>query len=165
MRALLIAMMFALISLPVQAANYYDEKWFDYPDLETAPRTTSECANEACTDIPEFNGLEIEMTEQCICINPIITVELLRRDVRVVVSGPDTSDQAVMDAVKGYAAGCVATAIVASTAGPQVVASPAGFYASFKACIAAVSVSGIAGGILNQFDIHLDTSDSHWSPL
>jgi hypothetical protein len=105
------------------------------------------------------------MEEQCICTNPIVEVEVLRLDARVVVSGPDTADQAVRDALLGYAAGCVAGAIAASTAGPQVVASPAGFYASFKGCILAVSASGIAGGILNQFDIHLDTSDSHWSPL
>jgi hypothetical protein len=165
MRTLLIAMMFSLISLPVQAANYYDEKWFDYPDPWTEPYLNEECANEACTDIPEFNGLEIEWTEECICTNPIFTWEVLRRDVRVVVSGPDTPDQAVIDAVKGYAAACVTAAIAASLASPQVVAAPAAFYASFKACILALNVAGIAGAIVNQFDIHLDTSNSHWSPL
>jgi hypothetical protein len=165
MRALLTAIVFVLISLPVQAADYYNQKWFDYPDVGTVPRTTSTCAHEACTDIPEFHGLHVDMIRHCVCTNPIIKVELLRRDVYVVVTGPDAPDQAVKNALAGYAAGCVATALAASTAGPQVVASPAGFYAAFQACITSISAAGIAGGILNQFNIHLNTSDTHWSPL
>jgi hypothetical protein len=153
------------ISLPLRAAEYYNQKWFDYPDIGTAPRVTIGCAHEACTDIPEFHGFKVEMHSHCACTNPTQKTELLRKDVRVVVSGPDTSDQAVKNALEGYAAGCVATAIAASTAGPQVVASPAGFFAAFKACVAAISVSGVVGSLLNQLDIHLNTSDSHWSPL
>src|SRR5436190_17610344 len=125
MRTLLTATMFVLISLPAQALNYYNEKWFDYPDI-TPPRTTTTCAHEACTDIPEIHGFEVRMVRHCVCTNPIVKAELLRRDVRVVVSGPDTADEAVKKALVGYAAGCVATALAASTAGPQIVASPAG---------------------------------------
>jgi hypothetical protein len=165
MRLFVTTVLLILVNAPVDAAEYYNQKWFDYPDIGTAPRTTSACAHEACTDIPEFHGPRVEMKRHCVCTNPIVHVELLRRDVRVVVSGPDTADQAVRNALLGYAAGCVATATVAATAGPQIVASPAGFYASFKACIAAISVSGVVGSILNQFDIHLNTSDSHWSPI
>jgi hypothetical protein len=153
------------ISLPLQAAEYYNQRWFDYPDIGTAPRVTVGCAKEACTDIPEFHGLRIEMHTHCACIAPTQKTELLRRDVRVVVSGPDTTDQAVRNALEGFAAGCVAAAIGASVAGPQVVASPAGFFAAFKGCIAAISATGVVGGILKEFDIHLNTSDTHWSPL
>jgi hypothetical protein len=163
MRALLISAIL-LISLPAQAEEYYNQRWFDIPDL-APPRITTGCAHEACTDIPEVHGFTIRMKRQCVCTNPTVKTELLRRDVRVVVSGPNTADQAVRNALVGYAAGCVATASVASTAGPQIVVSPAGFYASFKACITALSVSGVVGGILNQFDIHLNTSDTHWAPL
>jgi hypothetical protein len=163
--AMLSFFLLTLFSIPAEAENYYNQKWFDVPDLGTAPRVTTGCAHEACTDVPEVHGVEVKMGRQCVCTNPTVKTDLLRRDVRVVVSGPNTADAAVKNALAGYAAGCVATAIAASTAGPQVIASPAGFYASFKACIAAISVSGVAGSILNQFDIHLNTSDTHWSPL
>jgi hypothetical protein len=156
---------FIFVSLPSSAAEYYNQKWFDYPDLGTAPRVTTGCAHQACTNMPEFHGFRVEMHQHCVCTNPTARTDLLRRDVRVVVAGPDTADQAVRNALAGYAAGCVAAAVAASTAGPQVVASPAGFFASFKACIAAISVSGIAGSIMNQFDIRFNTSGTHWSPL
>src|SRR5262249_38551245 len=144
MRALLTATLL-LICLPVHAADYYNQKWFDYPDPGTLPRTTTTCAHEACTDIPEFHGFHVSMVRHCICTNPIVHAELLRKDVKVVVSGPDSPDAAVRNALMGYAAGCVAAAIAASTAGPQIVASPAGFFASFKACILGLSVAGVAG--------------------
>jgi hypothetical protein len=165
MRSLLVAIVVVLITLPAQAANYYDQKWFDYPDPATLPRTTSECAKQACTDIPEFSGLNVTMVTHCVCVNPIVKVELLRRDVRVIVSGPDTSDDAVKKAVVGYATGCVVGAIGGSTAGPQIVASPGEFFALFKACITAISATGMAGSIINQFNIHLNTTQTHWSPL
>jgi hypothetical protein len=148
------------------AKDYYNRKWFDYPDPLTAPRVTQTgCGKQACTKIPEFRGIKVTFKMQCACINPLFRTDLLRHDVVVVVSGPDTADKAVENALVGYAAGCVVTAIAASTAGPQVVASPAGFFAAFKGCVAALSVSGVAGSILNQFDIRFDTSQSHWSPL
>jgi len=155
----------ALLSFPALSDEYYNQKWFDYPDVGAAPRITTGCAHQACTDIPEVSGFRVKMVQHCVCTNPTARTDLLRRDVRVVISGPNTADQALKSALEGYAAGCVVTAIAASTAGPQVVASPAGFFASFKACIAAISVSGIAGSILNQFDIRFDTSATHWSPL
>ena len=161
----LLAAISVWMPFPAFASDYYNQKWFDYPDLGTAPRITVGCAHEACTKIPETHGFRIEWHQHCVCTNPTQRTDLLRRDVRVIVSGPDTADQSVRNALVGYAGGCVAAAIAASTAGPQVVASPAGFFASFKACIAAISVSGIVGSILNQFDIRFDTSGSHWSPL
>jgi hypothetical protein len=152
-----------LFAVPARADDYYNQKWFDFPTGSTKAETG--CAHQACTDVPEIHGFSVEMHQQCVCTNPTVRIDLERRDVRVVVSGPSTADQAVRNALVGYAAGCVAVALAASTAGPQVVASPAGFFATFKGCIAAISVSGVVGGILNQFDIHFDTSGTHWSPL
>jgi hypothetical protein len=159
MRALsMVVIISALVCGTAHAETYYDEKWFDFPDLSTAPQVT--CPDD---DDDDDDGVELCLGDNCLCSNP--ETQVLRRDVRVVVTGPDAPDDALRNALLGYAAGCVAGAIAASTAGPQVIASPAGFYASFKACIFSISASGIAGGILNQFDIHLDTSDTHWAPL
>lgn len=156
-----------LISKPARAEDYYNQKWFDYPDPFTAPKLTQVgCGKQACTKIPEWHGIgHVEMKEHCACINPEMKAELLRHDVYVIVSGPQTADDAVKKALEGYAAGCAATAIAAATAGPQVVAAPAGFFGAFQACIAGLSVAGVAGGILNQFNIHFDTHNTHWSPL
>lgn len=156
-----------VFSQAAQADNYYYKKWFDIPDIGTTPRVTVGCAHKICTKIPVSHGMTRlpTMEQQCLCTNPTVKTDLLRRDVYVVVSGPHTADQAVRNALEGYAAGCVAGAIASSTAGPQVIASPAGFFAAFKACIIAISVSGIAGSIMNQFDIHFNTSQTHWSPL
>ena len=154
------------LASPASAEDYYNQKWFDYPDPFTAPRVTQTgCGKQACTDIPEFHGLKIEMHQQCMCISPNISTELLRHDVRVVVAGPSANADTVKKAVEGYVAGCVVTAIAASTAGPQVVASPAGFFATFKGCVAALSLSGTVGAILNQVNIHIDTNETHWAPL
>jgi hypothetical protein len=164
--ATLVLLLLAILSWPVQAKEYYNKKWFDVPDLGTAPKITQTgCGKQACTKLPEVHGIKVSFKMKCACINPLMKTELLRKDVRVVVNGPDTADKAVEDAVVGYVAGCVVAATAASTAGPQIIASPAGFFAAFKACIATLSVSGVAGGILNQVDIHFDTSQTHWSPL
>jgi hypothetical protein len=74
------------VSLPVRADDYYNQKWFDYPDPFTVPRVTQTgCGKEACTDIPEFSGFHVEMKRHCVCINPLMQSELLRHDVRVMV--------------------------------------------------------------------------------
>jgi hypothetical protein len=148
------------------ATDYYNQKWFDYPDPFTVPKVEQTgCGKQACTKIPEFHGIKVTFKEQCACINPLMKTELLRHDVNVTVTGPESADDAVKKAVEGYVAGCVATAIAASTAGPQVIASPAGFFGAFQACISAISAAGVAGGILNQVNIHLDTNSTHWAPL
>ncbi len=155
-----------VVSFSARADDYYNQKWFDYPDPLTVPRVTQTgCGKQACTDIPEFHGFHVEMVSHCVCINPLMKTELLRRDVRVMVTGPKANDDTVKKAIEGYVAGCVTTAIAASTAGPQVVASPAGFYGAFHACLTTISAAGIAGGILNQINIHIDNNDTHWAPL
>jgi len=151
------------------AADYYRQKWFDYPDPFTAPqvKTQTGCAHW----IKPWTGAKI-------CTNPThfqVTVALLRRDVVFVVSGPDTPDQAVQRAVAGYAAGCAATAIAAAEAAAAATPSPeptarigatgAVLYSSFTGCISAISVAGVVGSIVGQLHINIDTSGSHWSPV
>ena len=86
MRAFSTGVLFVLVGLPVHAAEYYNQKWFDYPDIGTAPRLTTGCAHEACTDVPEVYGFppQVRMNRQCICTNSTVRTEVLRRDVRVV---------------------------------------------------------------------------------
>lgn len=166
LRAGFFALLVVFASLPAQAADYYNQKWFDFPDVGTLPKLTAAgCGKNACTKVPEFRGIQVTFRMQCKCINPLFKTELLRRDVRIIVSGPDTANQAVQKALVGYATGCVVTAIAASTAGPQVVASPGGFFAAFEGCISGLSAAGVAGGLINQLHVRLDTSQTHWSPL
>jgi hypothetical protein len=141
-----------LVTSPVLAHDYYNAKWFDYPD------GPSRLIPGGCA-----KWIKVFGTDQCIQPN-LPRVELERRDVKVIVRGPDSADQAVENALAGYAFACVATALAASTAGPQIVAAPGGFFAAFKGCIAALSVEGTAGAILRQFDISIDNSGTHWSP-
>ena len=164
-----IAIAFATAPGTAQAADYYRAKWFDYPDPFTAPkfRTDTGCAHW----IKPWSGAKI-------CTNPThvqVQVALLRKDVVFVVSGPDNPDQAVQRAVAGYAAGCAATAIAAAEAaaaatpspepGARIGAASAMLYSSFYGCISSVSAAGIAGGIVGQLHINIDTSGSHWSPV
>lgn len=142
-----------LVTSPVLAHDYYNAKWFDYPD------GPSKVVDGGCARWVKIFGVD-----QCVQPNAP-HVELERRDVKVIVRGPDTADQAIANALAGYAFGCVAAATAASTAGPQIVAAPAGFVAAFKGCIAALSVEGTAGAILRQFDISIDNSGTHWSPV
>src|SRR5579871_1553954 len=93
-----------LLTVAVDAREYYNQKWFDIPT--GGSRSTTGCAHQACTDIPEVHGFRIEMHQQCVCTNPTVRIDLQRRDVRVVVSGPDTADQAIINALEGYAAAC-----------------------------------------------------------
>lgn len=150
------------------AAEYYNKKWFDYPDLFTAPRVTT---STGCAHWVEGLGAKI-------CTNPThftVRTELLRRDVVFVVSGPDSPSEAVRRAVAGYATGCSVIAVHAATTaaaatpspepGARIAAAAASLYGSFAACISAISVGGVAGSILGQLNIRIDTSSSHWSPL
>jgi hypothetical protein len=152
-----------------RAADYYRHKWFDYPDPVTAPKFASRtgCAHW----IKPWRGSKI-------CTNPThfqVKVALLRKDVVFVVSGPASPDQAIQRAVAGYAAGCAATAVTAAvtaaaaTPSPEpaarIAAASGVLFSSFAGCISTVSAAGIAGGIVAQLHINIDTSGSHWSPL
>jgi len=142
-----------IVASPVAAEDYYNAKWFDYPDGAT--RTVDGGCGQ---------WISVFGADQCIAPNAP-TVEMERRDVVVKVSGPNSPDEAVRQALIGYAVGCVATAVAGSTAGPQVVAAPAGFFGIFQGCITALSVGGVAGGIIDQLQISVDDSSTHWSPL
>jgi hypothetical protein len=172
MRSVLyIAITFGLLgtSGAADAADYYRQKWFDYPDPFTAPKieTHTGCAHW----IKPWGGAKI-------CTNPThvqVQVGLLRKDVVFVVSGPDAPDQGVRNAVEGYAAGCAAQAITvalgaaAATPSPEpgarIAAGSAALVGSFSACVSAISAAGIVGGIVSQLHVNIDTSGSHWSPV
>src|SRR5262245_34907688 len=117
---------------PASAAEYYHKKWFDFPDLTTAPRFSNSCAKWVKTNSFKCSGFKCRRTTAKICVNPLrVKVALLRRDVHVVVSGPDTAQAAVRRAVEGFAAGCAVAAMTAGAPGPQTVAAPGTFIAAF----------------------------------
>jgi hypothetical protein len=157
------------------AADYYKHKWFDYPDAATAPKVESRCAHWASGSSFQFSGFKCHHTTWKVCTNPThVTVVLLRRDVVFIVSGPASPTDAVQKAVAGYAAGCAAVAITSAEAAAagtsetlvgELPAAAAALPAAFQACIVGVSVTGIVAGIVNQLNIHIDTSGSHWSPV
>jgi len=168
MRMLLCASAFLMgLATRASAGEYYNKKWFDYPDPLTAPKFENGCANWIKTSSVSCHWLKCHHIEAKICTNPThIKVALLRKDVYVVVSGPDTSEDAVRRTIEGVAAGCAATALAAAgTPSPASVGAPAVFFAAFKACVLGVSASGVAGGIIRQLGIRIDSSRSHWSPV
>jgi hypothetical protein len=149
---------------PVFAGVYANKKLFDIPT--GAAKFQDSCAKWAVYKVPKCHGLKCRGETVRTCIAPThIKVALETRDVAVVITGPDNVDQSVQKAVVGYATGCLATALVASAGGPQLVAAPATFFATFEACIASISVGGTVGAVLRQVNIHFDTSQTHWSPL
>lgn len=168
MKRLLYALSICLAFAPmVEARDYYNKKWFDYPDPLTAPKIANGCAHWAITKSVSCHWLKCHSTDAKICTNPThVQVALLRKDVYVIVSGPDTLDKAVVNAVEGDVTGCVLVALAAAgSPSPTTVGAPAVFFASFKGCILSLTVSGAAGAILKQVDIHVDASHSHWSPV
>lgn len=169
MTFIVIALASFIYSGSASAADYYKKKWFDYPDPFVAPRfeTRTGCAHW----IKPWRGSKI-------CTNPThfqVKVALLRRDVTFIVSGPDAPNEVIRRAIVGYATGCAATAITAAEAAASATPSPepsirigaasAVLYNSFYVCVSGISVAGIAGSIVGQLHINLDTSGTHWSPL
>ena len=156
-------------------ADYYNRKWFDYPDPVTLPRVQNGCAHWASGSSMQCKFLKCHHTTWKVCTNPThIVVSLLRKDVVFVVSGPSSPSEAVEKAVAGYAATCAATAIAAAqiagaasstTMVGEVPAAAAALPTAFETCVSAVSVAGAAGGIVHLLDIHIDTSGNHWSPI
>src|SRR5277367_2401311 len=92
------AIVIALTSA-VDAREYYNKKWFDYPDPGTAPQIANGCAHWLKTDSFKCKGgFKCGHAVAKVCTNPThVKVALLRKGVYVVVSGPDA-----VDAVEGY---------------------------------------------------------------
>src|SRR5262249_11910361 len=99
-----------------------------------------------------------------VCVNPThVQVALLRRDIRAVVTGPDSADEAVRKTVEGYILGCLAAAL--ATAGASTPFAAATFFGAFKTCILAITAEGAVGAVLKQLDLKVDTSQTHWAPV
>lgn len=169
----LAAVMISTMPTMASAADYYNHKWFDFPDGATVPKVESRCAHWASGSAFKCSGFKCHHTTWKVCTNPThVIVALLRRDVVFVVSGPASPTEAVKKAVVGYAAGCAAVAITAAEAAGagtsetlvgELPAAAAALPTAFQACIVGVSVPGIAAGIVHQLNISIDTSGSHWS--
>lgn len=176
MRRQIIAV-FLLISasLPVSAAEYYRSQWFEYPDPTTLPRTTATCVQEGSLDVPcPTWDRPLRMCRATGCTGHAYTTELLRVTPTFVVTGPESSEEAVKRAVQGIVAVCAANAVVASKAAGAATPSPepaaritAGLAAglvSFKACIATAKASTVAAGIVNQLEFKIETP-THWARI
>lgn len=157
------------------AAEYYRSKWFDYPDPTTMPKTTVSCAQEGSIDVPCPTWSEpLRMCRKSACTGHTYKTEMLRVAPTFVVNGPDTSDQAVKNAITGVAATCAATAISAAQGAAAATPSPepaarisAGLamgIAYFQSCISTVSGAAVAGGLINQLSFTIETP-THWAPL
>lgn len=156
---------FSIHPRPAISAEYINKKLFDFPD-PAPPKMENSCAKWATFTTVKCHGLKCGRDTAKVCVNPThITVALLRRDVRAVVTGPDKIDQGVRNAVEGYVLGCIAAALVASGAGPQVAAAPGTFLAAFKTCVLAISAEGAVGAVLKQINMRIDATQTHWSPV
>lgn len=160
---------------PAQAAAYAREKLFEFPDPFTAPRVTVRCVKNASAHVPCPTWRKPgRMCRKETCIGHATTIELLRVTPTLVISGPDSADEAARRAVHGIVSACAASAAlkakaaIAATPSPEPgVRAAAGFaagYASFKACIAAASTTTVVAGILRQLEIKLERP-THWARL
>lgn len=163
------------VSSSANAGEYWRQKWFDFPDPGTVPRTITECVDWAvyhqpCPTTTDWG----RMCETRNCKGHATRVEMLRIGVVFVAAGPDSPDEAVRRAVAGYVAGCGAVAIgaantaagAASAGGPGASAAAGATAAvgAFKTCLLSISVAGIAGGILNQISLRVE-NPTHWARL
>ena len=181
MLKLLLCSGFLVTALPslARAADYYDHKWFDFPDPD--PLTAQwkvGCAKEFHHNIPDgFHHWRVHYKYVKYCPLPThIKVAVLRHDVVFVVSGPSSPSEAVTNAVSEYALACVGVATSAAytaaggagsaTVGVGVVpAAMAAGETAFALCAASVSATGIVGAIVKQLQFGIDTSGTHMSPV
>ena len=143
-----------------RAADYYDHHLFDYPD-PFSHRLTAKCSWH-----PRWTLVK--------CLWPKdIHHQMLWHSAVLVVSGPSSPSVAITNAVEGYAAVCGSIAAGAAiTAGGGFGAISAGTFAipaaagaaatAFEACVTHVSLAGVAGGIVKQLDLRIDTSHTYW---
>lgn len=175
MKKLILLCSAIMFSFSTNAEEYFRQKWFDYPDPTTLPKTTVECVKEASTDFlcPTWSN-PTRTCRKSMCIGHAYTVELLRIEPTFVVSGPTSPDSATKDAVKAIVAGCSATAInaintaVAATPSPEPSArigvGLAAGVTSFKTCIITINTTSVVSGILGLLEFKIDTP-SHWARI
>lgn len=156
------------------AAEYYRNKWFDYPDPTVPPIISNGCAHYIIISSIKCRGFKCSRSTAKICTNPThVVVSLFRRDVYFVVTGPDNVQQAVQRALAGIATGCAVSAISAAAAAAAATPSPepvthiaaaaATLSATFATCISSVSAPAVVGGLVSELRIKIDTSSGHWS--
>lgn len=166
---------FAFISSFCYSAEYFREKWFDYPDPTTIPRTTATCVQQGSMHVPCPTWSEpLRMCLKSACTGHAYTTDVLRVTPTFVVNGPDSVDEATRNAVTGIVAACVVQAISAAkgaaaiTPSPEPVARVGAGLASgatyFKACISTVNAVAVVAGIVNQLQFTVETP-THWAPI
>lgn len=171
--AILVAGLMA--STSASAADYVRDKWFEYPDPTTAPKVTARCVKEASTDVPcPTSEKPLRMCTKTACVGHAYETELLRVEPTFVVSGPESGDEAVRNAVQAIVAVCTAKAIsgakgaAAATPSPEPAARIGAGLATgvgfFKACIVAADTTAVVAGILNQLEFKIETP-THWAKL
>jgi hypothetical protein len=166
----------ALTSAPADAANYYSQKLFDFPDGKTSTQGGGcihhrDVPSVTCSGtswrhpVPTCHHVTGSVCDQWAA--PHLVLE--RRDVILVVSGPNNVAEGIQRAVEGYVAGCVAVGMTAAASSLGAVATapaaPGAFWGGFQGCMSAISVSGTVGAVLHQLSMKLDTSQTHWAPL
>lgn len=165
------------LSTSASAGDYLREKWFDYPYPTTAPKVTVRCVcvREGSMDAPcPTWDKPLRMCTKTAYVGHAYETELLRVEPTFVVSGPESAEQGVWEAVQAIVAVCTAKAIAgakktaAATSSPKPaarigvgLATGVGF---FKACILAADTTSAAAGILNQLEFKID-SPTHWARL
>lgn len=172
-----VLMFFFLVmaTFSARAEDYFREKWFDYPDPTTAPRTTISCAKEGSVTVScPTTRKPLRTCRKTGCIGPTTKIDLLRVSPTFVVSGPSSGEEAVKRAVQAIAVGCATNAIITAKGAAAITPSPepaarvgAGLASGvgyFKACIAGAKVAAVASGIVDQLEFKIE-SPTHWSPL
>lgn len=168
--------LFTVLLMPhdASAAEYWRHKWFDFPNpLNT--RVHTECAKWTTISVPCPTLKEpLRTCPANQCVGHTVRTEVERIDVVFVAAGPDSAEDAARNAIIGYVVGCGATAMAAANTAAAATPSPepasrvaAGYaaaVASFKACVAAITASGVVGAILKQVDLKVE-NPKHWSPL
>lgn len=175
MKNLLCFCILIIFSLSANAEDYFRQKWFDYPDPLTLPKTTVECVKQASLHLPCPTWSHPKrMCLKSGCSGHKYTVEALRIEPTFVISGPSSPDAAIKEAVMAIVATCGAIAIDAANV--AVVANPSPEpstriaigatvgVGSFKTCILTMNTTSAIAGVLGLLNFKIETP-SHWARL
>lgn len=170
------ALLFLCTTMTAHAGEYFREKWFDYPDPTSAPKVTARCVQYGSAHVP-CPIFPSDMTRMCLksaCTGHAYDTELLRVSPTFVVSGPDTAEAAVKNAVEAIVAVCAAQAVAgakaagAATPSPEpasrIAAAISTGVIAFKVCVGTASATTVVAGIVNQLEFKLETP-THWAKL
>lgn len=175
MKSTVLGLSFLLVSLTASAGEYFREGWFEYPDPSTPPRVTARCVQTGSADLPcPTWDKPLRTCRASTCTGHAVETDMLRVKPTFVVSGPDSTDDAVKKAVQGVVAACAAQAVTSAKAAGAAVPSPepgarvgAGLAAGitvFKGCIATANLTAVAAGIANQLEFKVEMP-THWARI